>query len=124
MNKKQILITVIGGVVVFILSFLLSYFISSKCTKSENALKVGSYTLEYGTYKGIEQEYDADKEKVVNKEMKVVLSTDKIVVGDISKKYEVKGSSIYVDGTEMYEVTANNKFILLAGSGVECVYEK
>ena len=125
MNKKQILITVIGGVVIFIVSFLLTYFISSNVGKSEsNNLRVGSYTLEYGIYKGVEQDYDADKGKAVKKEIKIVLSKDKITTNNISKKYEVKSGSIFVDNVEMYKVTANNKFVLLAGSGVEFVYEK
>ena len=130
LSKKEILILVIVFLVVVPISALSIYTIINKTpgkTKenkvnsltTNNVLKVGEYSLKYGTYKGIENEYDPDTEKVEKKEIKLVLSKSEIN----GEKYEVKGMSLFVNGYEMYKVIANNKMELLAGEGVELVYE-
>lgn len=126
MSKKEIIILVIVFLLVVSISTVSIYFIINKKPSGNSAdnptnsvLKVGKYSLEYGTYKGTESEYNPDTEKVEKKEIKVVLSNNKIN----DTKYEVKGTSLYVNGYEMYKVIANNKMELLAGEGVELVYE-
>ena len=126
MSKKEIIILVIVFLLVVSISTVSIYFIINKKpsgnsvnTSTNSLLKVGKYSLEYGTYKGTESEYNLDTEKVEKKEIKVVLSNNKIN----DTKYEVKGTSLYVNGYEMYKVIANNKMELLAGEGVELVYE-
>ncbi len=126
MSKKEIIILVIVFLLVVSISTVSIYFIINKKPSgnsddnpTNSVLKVGKYSLEYGTYKGTESEYNPDTEKVEKKEIKVVLSNNKIN----DTKYEVKGTSLYVNGYEMYKVIANNKMELLAGEGVELVYE-
>ena len=130
MSKKEIFILVIAFIVVTFASTILIYFIINKSPsdKKENsadnstspsALRVGSYSLKYGTYKGFENEYNPDTEKIEKKEKTLTLTNTKIN----SENYEVKGMSLYVNGYEMYKVIANNKIELLAGEGIEFEYE-
>ncbi len=73
MSKKEILILIIVFLSVIIISALSMYFIFSKTTdessKISNVLKVGDYTLRYGQYKGIEEEYNADTQTLEKKEI-------------------------------------------------------
>ena len=127
LSKKEIIILVIVFLIVVAISTVTIYSIINKKPsgngvddKVSNTLKVGNYSLKYGTYKGMETEYNHDTKKTEKKEIKLVLSKDKIN----DTKYEVKGTSLYVNGYEMYKVIANNKMELLAGEGVELVYEE
>lgn len=120
MSKKQIIILVIVFVLVALISTISIYLLLNPKNKStSNDLKVGNYTLTYGKYKGTETEYDNNTNKVISKEIKIELTKDKINNED----YIVKGESLYVNGFELYKVVSNNKILLLAGEGVEFIYE-
>ena len=122
MSKKEFLILIIVFISVIAISALSIYFIFNKdeSPKISNVLKVGDYTLQYGQYKGIEEEYNADTQTVEKKEIILNLSKNKIN----DEFYEVKGMSLYINGYEMYKVIANDKIKLLAGEGVDFEYER
>ena len=69
MSKKEFLILIIVFLSVIAISALSIYFIFNKdeSPKISNVLKVGDYTLQYGQYKGIEKEYNADTQTVEKK---------------------------------------------------------
>ena len=122
MSKKEFLILIIVFLSVIAISALSIYFIFNKdeSPKISNVLKVGDYTLQYGQYKGIEEEYNADTQTLEKKEIILNLSKNKIN----DEFYEVKGMSLYINGYEMYKVIANDKIKLLAGEGVDFEYER
>ena len=122
MSKKEFLILIIVFISVIVISALSIYFIFNKdeSSKISNVLKVGDYTLQYGQYKGIEEEYNADTQTLEKKEIILNLSKNKIN----DEFYEVKGMSLYINGYEMYKVIANDKIKLLAGEGVDFEYER
>lgn len=122
MSKKEFLILIIVFLSVIAISALSIYFIFNKdeSSKISNVLKVGDYTLQYGQYKGIEEEYNADTQTLEKKEIILNLSKNKIN----DEFYEVKGMSLYINGYEMYKVIANDKIKLLAGEGVDFEYER
>lgn len=122
MSKKEFLILIIVFISVIVISALSIYFIFNKdeSSKISNVLKVGDYTLQYGYYKGIEEEYNADTQTLEKKEIILNLSKNKIN----DEFYEVKGMSLYINGYEMYKVIANDKIKLLAGEGVDFEYER
>ena len=130
LSKKEIIILVIVFLLVIFISTISIYFIINRNPNQKkennvsspsisNVLKVGEYSLKYGLYKGIVNEYNSDTEKLEKKEITLTLSKSKIN----DEIYEVKGMSLYVNGYEMYKVIANNKIELLAGEGVEFIYE-
>lgn len=122
MSKKEFLILIIVFISVIAISVLSIYFIFNKDEnpKISNVLKVGDYTLQYGQYKGVEEEYNADTQTLEKKEIILNLSKNKIN----DEFYEVKGMSLYINGYEMYKVIANDKIKLLAGEGVDFEYER
>lgn len=122
MSKKEFLILIIVFISVIAISALSIYFIFNKdeSPKISNVLKVGDYTLQYGQYKGIEEEYNADTQTLEKKETILNLSKNKIN----DEFYEVKGMSLYINGYEMYKVITNDKIKLLAGEGVDFEYER
>lgn len=122
MSKKEFLILIIVFISVIAISALSIYFIFNKDEnpKISNVLKVGDYTLQYGQYKGVEEEYNADTQTLEKKEIILNLSKNKIN----DEFYEVKGMSLYINGYEMYKVIANDKIKLLAGEGVDFEYER
>lgn len=122
MSKKEFLILIIVFLSVIAISALSIYFIFNKdeSSKISNVLKVGDYTLQYGQYKGIEEEYNADTQTLEKKETILNLSKNKIN----DEFYEVKGMSLYINGYEMYKVITNDKIKLLAGEGVDFEYER
>ena len=121
-NSLWYLILIIVFISVIAISALSIYFIFNKdeSPKISNVLKVGDYTLQYGQYKGIEEEYNADTQTLEKKEIILNLSKNKIN----DEFYEVKGMSLYINGYEMYKVIANDKIKLLAGEGVDFEYER
>ena len=121
-SKKEFLILIIVFISVIVISALSIYFIFNKDEnpKISNVLKVGDYTLQYGQYKGVEEEYNADTQTLEKKEIILNLSKNKIN----DEFYEVKGMSLYINGYEMYKVIANDKIKLLAGEGVDFEYER
>ena len=86
--------------------------------KAKEVIDVGDYTLELGEYVGKYTEYDeltgTDKEK----KMYATLYKDHIVVNGTTQFITPSQNKIYVNGTEMYEVTGNNAFTFLVGGGV------
>ena len=122
MSKKEFLILIIVFISVIVISALSIYFIFNKDEnpKISNVLKVGDYTLQYGQYKGVEEEYNADTQTLEKKEIILNLSKNKIN----DEFYEVKGMSLYINGYEMYKVIANDKIKLLVGEGVDFEYER
>ena len=122
MSKKEFLILIIVFISVIAISALSIYFIFNKdeSPKISNVLKVGDYTLQYGQYKGIEEEYNADTQTLEKKEIILNLSKNKIN----DEFYEIKGMSLYINGCEMYKVIANDKIKLLVGAGVDFEYER
>ena len=104
---------------------------SSKKDDTANFLKVGNYTLQYGTYKGYSIEYDWDDEKGTmiessKKEMILKLNSDNTYeLSGEKHKFSVVGSNIIVpefNNTTMLKVTGNNKLELQVGAGVEMTY--
>ena len=133
MSKKEILIIIITAIIVTILSFIITYSIinkditldnSTKTTSNKEVLEVGNYTLNYGIYKGKELDYNQDTYQIEEKEIILKLTKDKIISNNTEESYIVKVNEIYINNYPIYRVTANNKFILLAGEGVEFVYEE
>lgn len=128
MSKKEFIFLIIVFLSVIVISTLSTYFIFNKnhsknideSSKTINSLKVGNYTLRYGQYKGIEEEYNTDTQKLEKREIKLNLSKNKIN----DERYEVKGMSLYINGYEMYKVIANDKIKLLAGKGIDFEYER
>ena len=136
LSTIKIIIIIVVGLLCLTGSFLISYnatkdvkVVEDKEDKKEKKkdkdtkeeyLKVGKYKLQYGTYKGTEEEYDSDKEKTIKTEVKVELTKDKMIVNGNSMNYKVKDDNyIYINEVKMYEVTANNKFTLIAGAGID-----
>ena len=123
MNKKQIIILVVVGVVLFIATFAGVYILKTnddgkpkkKEEKIKDAIVLKDYTVKYGTYIGEEKEYNPDTDKIDTKKVKIEVTKDTIN----NEKYTVKENSLYVNGYILYEVTANNEFKLLAGSGID-----
>ena len=122
MSKKEFLILIIVFISVIAISALSIYFIFNKDEnpKISNVLKVGDYTLQYGQYKGVEEEYNADTQTLEKKE--IILNLSKYKIND--EFYEIKGMSLYINGYEMYKVIANDKIKLLVGEGVDFEYER
>ncbi len=139
LGKIKIIIIIIVGLLFLCGSFLISYNAAKdveiiednepkkekKIDKKEEYLKVGKYKLKYGTYKGIEEEYDPDTDKTIKMEIKIELNKDKMIVNGNSMNYKVKDDNyIYINEVKMYEVTANNEFTLIAGAGIDFKYVK
>ena len=107
--------------------------------EAAKGLQVGNYTLKYGTYKGIESQYDVGG--VISTEITIVLKQDGTynlkssnvsLVPNTSGTYKVeKNSYTGVLGTHIlklssggfYAVTANNTLQVPAGSGVTFTYQ-
>ena len=123
MNKKQIIILIIVGLVIFIATFFGVYLQLTnddgkpKETKKavDNAIILKDYKVTYGTYVGVEKEYNDKTQAITSKNVKMNVSKDSIN----GEKYVVKDNSIYVNGYELYKVTNNDELKLLAGSGIE-----
>ena len=93
--------------------------------KEEDYLTVGKYKLKYGTYKGINKQYDETTGKTKDVEMTLELTKTKITTNGVSNSYVTKSDGyIYINNTQMYEVTGDNKMTLLAGAGVEFEFYK
>ena len=91
-----------------------------KKNAADNVIVLKDYKVSYGTYVGIEKEYNDKTQAITNKTVKMEVTKDKIN----GEAYTVKGNSIYVNGYEMYEVAKDNELKLLAGSGIEYKLEK
>ena len=87
-------------------------------------IKVGGYTLECGKYKGYEIDYDYSSQKPYEKEVIAQLKRNEITINGITTKFKVKGNKLYIGKQEMYEVTGNNKLLMLAGGGIKFEYEQ
>lgn len=127
MNKKQIIIILIVGIVTFLLTTALTYEILSNKDKilssDETVLQLDKYTLKYGKYKGIEEAYNQDNGKIIKTESKMELTKTEIKVKSYKSTYSVKGNKLITSSGIEYEAFGNNKIRLLAGSGIEYTYE-
>lgn len=81
-------------------------------------IKAGSFTLEYGQYKGIETDYDHQIHEIKEKEVFATLTKNKIIINGIPTKYKIKNNKLYVNNIAMYEIIGNNKLLMLAGGGI------
>lgn len=81
-------------------------------------IKSGSFTLEYGQYKGIETDYDHQINEIKAKEVFATLTKNKIIINGIQTKYKIKNNKLYVNNIAMYEIIGNNKLLMLAGGGI------
>ena len=142
LSTIKIIIIIVVGLLCLTGSFLISYNATKdvkvvedkedkkekkkdKETKEEKYLKVGKYKLNYGTYKGIESEYDPDTGKTTKMEIEIELKKDKMIVNGNSMNYKIKDDNyIYINEVKMYEVIDNNKFTLIAGAGIDFEYVK
>ena len=89
---------------------------SSKKTEEET-LKVGRYTVHYGTYEGTEEDYDGSK--VVSRTLTLKLTKDTITFNNGEPlKYTVSGSQLKIIGAPV-TVIGNDKIRVDAGSGVD-----
>lgn len=128
MNKKQLIVLVVVGLVIFVATFFGVYLLSTnddgrpKKSKNDvdNAIILKDYKVTYGTYIGIEKEYNDKTQAITNKTVKMEVTKDTIN----KEKYVVKDNSIYVNGYELYKVTKNDELKLLAGSGIDYRLDK
>lgn len=81
-------------------------------------IKTNDYTLEYGTYKGYETDYDHETQTMISKKIFAVLTKKEIIINGIPAKYKIKDNKMYVNNRLMYEIIGNNKLIMLAGGGI------
>lgn len=138
MNKKEIIIIIVIGLLAILLSFFIVYSLKSKTEQPDTPVKktekkktqntdgdlvVGDYSLKFGTYKGMEEEYDPDTEKVKKTEVILEINKDELIYNGEASSYEIKGNYIYA-GQIMYEVTDNNVLVLQAGAGIKFKYYK
>lgn len=112
--------------------------------QTANELKVGDYTLKYGTYKGEGAFGETGGPDVSISECTIILNSDgtynetmvdvatgkadkrngKYSVGETRKDYTGKNVvTLMFDGNPSFEVTKNNAFSMSAGAGVELVYQ-
>ncbi len=130
MNKRQIIILTIVGLIIFGATFAGVYLMKKSDDnkpkeQEKKALKLRDYSLEYGTYVGEEKEYDPDKDVIISNKVKIVLTKD--TLGD--QNYTVLDNSLYIKASngndiEMYEATKDNEFNLLAGNGIKYTLKK
>lgn len=136
MDKKQIGIIVVIGVIAFAITMGIMYLQSNKSstnTNTENTsstkkvtnteIKVGNYTIKYGKYKGVEEEYDPDNDIMNKKNVFVEITETMIKTGDYSETYIISGNKLVTSNRIEYEVIENNKIVLLAGGGIEYEYQ-
>ena len=89
---------------------------SSKKTEEET-LKVGRYTVHYGTYEGTEEDYDGSK--VVSRTLTLKLTKDTITFNNSEPlKYTVSGNQLKIIGAPV-TVIGDDKIRVDAGSGVD-----
>ena len=96
---------------------------TTNTTTDKNHITVGGYTLKYGTYKGIESNYDWEEQKEINREIILVLSSDKIRFDGQLLSYSISGNKIIANGFAMFQVNRNNEITLLAGMCPELTYQ-
>ena len=93
-------------------------FFNKDNTAKSCVIKAENYTLECGTYRGYETDYDYKAQKPFKKEVIADISKNKITINGISEKFKVKGNKLYIKKTVMYEITGNNRLLMLAGGGI------
>lgn len=132
MDKKQIVLITIVGLVIISLTIGVMYKISNKDNnfkgngKTEekqriNEINVGNYTIKYGKYKGVIEEYNPDTE-TMDKEIVYIEITNTMIKKDGNAlTYSIKGDKLNTGNGLEYEVIANNKIELLVGGGI--IYE-
>ena len=89
---------------------------------SSNILKVGNYTIKYGTYVGYETLYDPSGNETV-KHTVVINQDGTLTYNGNTSKYTVSGNYIKGNSGMPFQVTGNNQFTLEAGGGVNFTYQ-
>ena len=93
-------------------------------TPSEtDTLKVGSYTVAYGTYTGKDALFDWELQKEIPINIKLVLNKNNLQIDGQTLSYSVQGIDIVANGMPMFRVLGNNKIQYLAQSCPELVYQ-
>lgn len=140
MNKKEIITLIAVGVVVFSISCFGALLLvspnnhnegdnpgdtptTSKPTPtSDDAIKVGKYTLHYGNYYCKYEEYE-DGELTMH-ESALKLGEDEITIGDEEYDYVIEGDKLKLeDGPELRAID-NNRIRMEAGAGLEYSYKE
>lgn len=141
--NKSIIITLVVATVLSVFTGFITYKITMNYKIKQNnfeesnkvlkSLKIGDYSLQFGTYRGYNIEYDWDEksQKMVEKgrnELILKLNSDNTyeLSGD-KHKFSVVGSDIVVpdfNNNIMLRVIGNNKIMLQVGTGVEMTYSK
>lgn len=138
--NKTIIITIAVGTVLAFISGFVTYQItinnqnnSVNLNKSSKSLKVGDYSLQFGTYKGYNIEYDWDdkSQKMIEKSRNELIlklnSNNTYELSGEKHKFSVVGLDIIVpdfNNNTMIKVVGNNKIMLQIGSGIEMTYSK
>ena len=129
MDKKQIGMLAIIGILVIALTVGITYFLlkpkseSKSSINNKSEIKVGNYTIKYGKYVGVSEEYNPDTDSVDKKEVYLTLTETMIKIDDNTQTYKVVENKIITSSSLEYEVIGNNRIMLLAGGGVEYKYE-
>lgn len=140
MNKKEIITLIILGVVLLAGAGVGGFFLgrsfgssdsgetTSKTTEntdtktadsSEDAVKVGSYSLKTGKYATADR--DTQGNRVV--QTVVVLRKDGFVREGKTYNYAINGDRIKLESGITYQATSNDTILLEAGGGVEFKYQ-
>ena len=125
MSKKEIGIIILIGFVIFLITIGIMYMALNNNSKVQNKdsmekITVGNYTINFGKYKGIEEEYNPGTESMNKKEVFLEISQTMIKNGN-SETYEIKNNKLVISSGIEYQVLANNKIELLVGGGI--IYE-
>lgn len=90
--------------------------------EANKGLKVGNYTLKYGTYVGYETLYDPSGNETV-KHTVVINQDGTLTYNGNTSKYTVSGNYIKGNSGMPFQVTGDNQFTLEAGGGVKFTYQ-
>ncbi len=93
-----------------------------KAEEEAKELKVGNYTIKYGTYIGYETLYDPSGNETV-KHTVIIKQDGTITHNGNSGKYTVSGNYIKGNSGMPFKVTGNNQFTLEASEGINFTYQ-
>ena len=90
--------------------------------EANKGLKVGNYTLKYGTYVGYETLYDPSGNETV-KHTVIINQDGTLTYNGNTSKYTISGNYIKGNSGMPFQVTGDNQFTLEAGGGVKFTYQ-
>lgn len=90
--------------------------------EANKGLKVGNYTLKYGTYVGYETLYDPSGNETV-KHTVVINQDGTLTYNGNTSKYTISGNYIKGNSGMPFQVTGDSQFTLEAGGGVKFTYQ-